>query len=177
MAKTANKIKRAAQPVPQDGDEVSDAIYRIGEHQREIARLETAYKDQLAALKAEFELKCQPHNEEIKALADGVHAYCEAHRSELTDEGKRKFAKFASGEVAWRLNPPKVVVKRGVSLETLLELLKARGLARLIRSKEELNKEAVLAEPDVLATCKELSIEQAEQFAIKPAESEVETVV
>jgi phage host-nuclease inhibitor protein Gam len=177
MAKTATKIKREALPVPQDADEVSDAIYRIGEHQREIARLETAMKDQVAALKAAFELQCQPHADEIKALADGVHAYCEAHRTELTENGKRKFAKFASGEVAWRLNPPKVVTKRGIGLETILELLKARGLARLIRSKEELNKEAVLMEPDAIAGFKEIGIEQSEQFVVKPAESDAEAVV
>ncbi len=176
MGKTETRLKRAAMPAPQDAEEVSSAIYRIGENQRECARLESEMADQVAALKAEYELRMQPHREEIKQLAEGVHAYCEVHRTELT-EGKVKYARFASGEVNWRTTPPRVVTKRGIALDTLLELLRARGLGRFVRTKDELNKEAVLAEPDAIAGMKELSIEQSEQFAIKPHESDTEAVL
>lgn len=175
--KAAAKVKRAALPTPQDRDEVSDAIHRIGEAQRAVERLQAEMNDQIAAIKSEYELRAQPFNDEIRLLADGVHAFCEAHRDELTEGGKVKYAKFAAGEVAWRLNPPKVVTRRGIGLETILELLRGRGLARFIRTKEELNKEAILLEPETVAGMKELSIEQSEQFAIKPFESEIEAVV
>ena len=177
MGKTETRLKRAAMPAPQDAEEVSSAIYRIGENQREVSRLESEMADQVAALKAEFELRMQPHRDEIKQLADGVHAWCEAHRAELTQDGKVKYARFASGEVNWRTTPPRVVTKRGIGADTLLELLAGRGLQHFIRTRQELNKEAVLAEPDAIAGMKELSIEQSEQFAIKPHESDTEAVL
>lgn len=180
MVKAATaRVKREALQarVPADRDEVSDAIYRIGENQREVQRLQAELSERVAAIKAEYELRAQPFNDEIRALADAVHVYCEAHRGELTNDGKVKFARFASGEINWRMSPPKVVTKRGISVETLLELLKGRGLGRLIRTKEELNKEAILMEPEAIAGMREIAIEQAEQFAITPFETKLEQVV
>ncbi|MGH6622907.1 MAG: host-nuclease inhibitor Gam family protein [Burkholderiaceae bacterium] len=173
----APKVKRPALPTPQDSSEVNDAIHRIGESQRAVQALTTEMNAQLAAIKAEYELRAEPHNEEIKQLADGVHAYCEAHREELTDENKVKYAKFASGEVTWRMTPPKVATKKGISIETIIELLKARKLKRFVRVKEELDKEAILAEPKSIAGMKEIAVVQVEEFTVKPFESEIEAVV
>jgi len=177
-SKATTKVKQAAPayPVPQDVDEVARAIHDIGEHQRALQRMEAALNDQLAQIKAEAELQAAPYREQIKALAAGVQTYCDANRDALTG-GKVKFAKFASGEVAWRMNPPKVVTKRGIGLETILELLRGRGLGRFIRTKEELNKDLILAEPEAVAGMREISIEQGETFAITPFESQLEQVV
>lgn len=171
----AGKVKQQAPayPVPQDADDVARAILDIGEHQRVIARLEAEANDRLAQLKAEYELQAAPYREQIKELAAGVQTYCDARREELTG-GKVKFAKFASGEVNWRTNPPKVVTKRGIGIDTIIELLKARGLQRLIRTKEELAKDLILAEPEAVAGMRELSIEQSETFCITPFETKLD---
>jgi phage host-nuclease inhibitor protein Gam len=59
-----------------------------------------------------------------------------------------KTVALTTGEIGWRLRPPKVVV-RGV--EAVLDKLKRMGLDRFIRTKEEINKEAILNEPDAVA--------------------------
>lgn len=177
MGKTETRLKRPTMPVPQDADEVSSAILTIGENQREVARLTSEMNAQLSAIKTEYELRAAPHVEEIKQLGDGVHAFCEAHRVELTSDGKVKTAKFSTGECSWRLNPPKVVIKRGIGLDTIFELLRARRLKRFIRVKEELDKEAILSEPGTVTGMTEISVEQSEQFVVKPFGSEIEAFI
>ena len=55
-------------------------------------------------------------------------------------------------------------------LESLLNL----GLFRFIRTKEELNKEAMLAEPDIARSISGVTIrEGVEEFVIKPNDEEV----
>jgi phage host-nuclease inhibitor protein Gam len=75
--------------------------------------------------------------------------------------------------VQWRLRPPKVVVK---GLEAVLDKLRRMGLERFIRTKEEINKEAILAEPDAVKRVAGISIEQGEDFVIKPFETQLEEV-
>lgn len=172
------KIKQAAPeyPVPQDADDVARAIADIGEHQRALTRLEADMADQVANIKAAYELEMAPYREEMKTLAAGVQIFCDARRDDLTG-GKVKYAKFASGEVNWRTNPPKVVTKRGIAVETLLELLKGRGLGRFVRVKEELAKDLILAEPEAVAGMREIEVVQGETFTITPFETKVEQVV
>jgi hypothetical protein len=55
-------------------------------------------------------------------------------------------------------------------------LLKAKGLKQYIRTKEEVNKEAILADPESVASCAWIKIEQAEDFVIVPFETELEEV-
>ncbi|PIS34681.1 MAG: hypothetical protein COT37_01425, partial [Parcubacteria group bacterium CG08_land_8_20_14_0_20_43_9] len=59
-------------------------------------------------------------------------------------------------------------------VESILESLKALKLKRFIRTKEEVDKEAMLKEPETAKTVKGVSISQHEEFVAKPAELEVE---
>jgi phage host-nuclease inhibitor protein Gam len=173
--KQAVKIKQAAAEfVPQDREQVVGAIAEIGRRQRERERIQAKMNDHLAAIKEEYEEEARPHNEKILKLSEGVKAWCEAHREELCQGGKIKTANLSSGEISWRLRPKKVVVK---SAEKILEALKSLGLDRFIRVKEELNKDAILAEPEAVEHVKGISISQGEDFVIKPFETTLEELV
>ena len=124
-------------------------------------------------LKQRFEDEAKPFNEQIEALSKGVQTWCEAHRAELTKEGKVKFHGFAAGEVKWRMRPPRVSIR---AVENVLETLKRLGLSRFIRVKEEPNKEAMLAEPEAVTGLAGVKIEQGEDFVIVPFETELEEV-
>lgn len=173
MSKT-NRIKApAAGFVPQSVEEVTAAIAQIGQAQRARARIEAAMNDALAGIKEAHELQAKPYAELIAEFTRGVQLYCEAHRDELTRGGKTKTVNLASGEVKWRMRPPSVSV-RGVDL--VIELLRKMGLGRFLREKVEVNKEAILAEPDAVRGVPGISIRQGEDFVVLPYESQLEEV-
>lgn len=176
MARTATRIKQQAveHPVPQSRDEVVDAIAAIGRAQRERERIQAEMNDALAEIRQRFEQQATPHAEQIKTLSAGVQTWCEANRATLTQDGKTKTARLASGEIRWRTRPPSVSVR---AADVVLQALKAMKLDRFIRTKEEVNKEAILAEPEAVTHIKGVTITQKEDFVIVPFETELEEVL
>ncbi len=174
-AAKSRRVKQEAVyvPVPQSREETATAIAEIGRHQRERDRIQADMNDELTAIKERYEREAAPHLAAIQTHAHGVQLWCEAHRAELTQEGKVKTAQLATGEVKWRTRPPSVSV-RGV--EAVLETLKKLGLARFVRTKEELNKEAILAEPEAIQGIRGVTIGQGEDFVIVPFETKLEEV-
>lgn len=160
----------AGVPVPQSRDEAARAIGEIGRLQRERARIETAMNDEIAVIRERFEAAAQPLSVQIAAKRDGVALWCEANRQSLTQNGRTKTAQFPTGEVRWRVTPPKVAI-RGV--EAVLDALKRAGLRRFVREKEEVNKEAILAEPDAVIAIDGITIAQSEELVIEPFETEL----
>ena len=159
--------------MPQSREEAVEAIAEIGRKQRERIRIQTTMNDELAAIRQKYEVEAKPHADEIQRLTEGVHTWCEANRDTLTQSGKVKTANLASGEVRWRMRPPSVAAR---GLDKVLEALRALKLNRFIRVKEELDKEAILAEPEAVQHIKGISISQKEDFVIVPFETELEEV-
>jgi len=175
MAKQPTRIKAEAAkvPVPQTRDEAVENIAVIGRLQRQRARIEADMNDELSRVRQRFEEQAKPLADDIRRLTVGVQTWCEANRDALTQGGKVKFANLPSGEVKWRMRPPKVGLR---GIETIIEACKKLGLARFVRQKEEVNKEAMLAEPEIAQTIAGVTITQGEDFVIVPFETELEEV-
>lgn len=174
MAKvTKIKTAAAAHRVPQNREEAVGMIGEIGNHQRERQRLKADLDDQITKLREQYERQLAPHVEEIKVLTAGVHTWAEANRDDLTQGGKVKTANMMTGEIRWRTTPPSVVLVR---VKEALEELKKKALSRFIRSKEEVNKEAILADQEAVSGCQWIQIKQSEDFVIVPFETELEEV-
>lgn len=176
MAKSARiKAKAADFPVPQSAEEVNDFIYRLGIAQRQRFGIETDMNDRLAEVKAAHEALAKPVSDQIGGLLKGLSAWCEANRAALTKEGKVKFHRFAAGEVSWRRRPPKVSVRY---VDAVIEAVKKLDLTKFLRVKEEVNKEAMLADPDLARTIAGVTIgSEGEDFVVKPFETELEEVI
>jgi phage host-nuclease inhibitor protein Gam len=171
----AKKVKSEAVPylVPQDKDQASEFISEIGRLQRERDRIEADMNDEIAKIKERYEAEALPHAERIKQLSSGVQLWCEANRDELTQEGKVKYAVLASGKINWRNRPSKVTVR---GAEAVIQTLKAMGLGRFVRTIEEVNKEAMLLEPEVAKKVPGITISKGEDFVITPHETQLEEV-
>jgi phage host-nuclease inhibitor protein Gam len=171
MAVKKTRIKQQAlTSVPQSHDDCAAVINTIGRLSREITVTQAAMNDEIAAVTDRYTAVFTPLQEQVKAMTAGVQSYCEANRDELTDGGKTKTIGFVTGTVQFRQRPPSVAV-RGV--DSVIEALKQFGLARFIRVKEELNKDAILNEPAAVAGVAGLSIKSGvEDFVIQPFEQE-----
>ena len=173
--KKANRIKSDAAniAVPQTREEVVEAIAAIGVAQRNRDRVQAAMNDELAAIRQRYEEQAKPFADEIKERGNGVQLWCEAHRDELTNGGKRKSCSMSSGEVKWRMRPPSVAIR---GKDTVIEALQSTGLDRFLRTSVDVNKEAILAEPDVAQNIRGITVSQREDFVIVPFETELEEV-
>lgn len=149
-------------------EQVQNAIKEIGDLSREHTRLTTEMNDKIGETSNAYAPKLEALKADIEPLQQAVQEYCEAHRNELTENGKTKTANFITGEVQWRQRPPSVSIR---NKEGVLETLEKLGLDRFIRTKSDINKDAILAEPDVAKGIAGITIKQGvEDFVIKPFE-------
>jgi len=165
------KTRGANAPTPQSREEAASFIHDIGVRQREIARIEADMNDAIAKAKKDAEAIAQPLRDQIERLTEGLRHWAEAHRVELTDNGKRKFGDLGAGKIEWRLAPPRVTI-RGV--DDVIARIKTLGLSIFLRTKEEIDKEAMLREPDKARLIAGVSIGTAgENFYVEPFEAEI----
>lgn len=159
-------------------DEVDTAIAEIGDLHRQREALATEMNGALATVKTSFEDRVAPLGEQIKVRQAGIQIYCEANRGELTRDGKTKTVKLGNGEVSWRAQPASVVV-RG-KLDVIIETLKKLRLVRFLRTKIELDKQAILNDPKaakLIEGVSGLTIKTGgEDFVVRPFSSEIEEV-
>lgn len=174
MAKTRIKAPASRVPVPQTRDEAADYVRRIGELRREFVRREADMNDSLARVKQAVSDAAAPLQEEEKALAAALQTWCEANRTALTNGNKVKFADLGSGLVKWALRAASV---KGVPKNPapVIERIKALGLLQFIRTKEEVDKEAMRADPENARRVAGISIgSEGEDFVVEPFETALE---
>jgi len=170
MAK-APKLKAVAQNyVPQSRNEVADHIDLIGSAQRELTRIELDIDDVVSKLRLDKQPRIEELTTTIQTLSKGVQTWCEANRDSITDGGKVKSANLTTGEVNWRQRPPSVKTRASAQL---FEKLKRMGFSFFIRSKEELDKDAVLAKPETAAAAGIEMTTGVEDFVITPFEQQL----
>ena len=166
----SKKKVRAAQWVCQSKELTAEAIRALGDAQRELTRVETEINDQIAAITAERKGEIEAIKTRIETLTGGIQTWCEAHRAELLASGGKE-ANLITGLVKWRQRPPSVSIR---SVDKVLETLRSLGLGRFIRSKDEPNKEAMLADPKAVSGIAGITIVTGiEDFVIEPFEVEV----
>lgn len=167
--KLKNRIKTPAQTaVPQSRDDAAADIRRIGDLQRKLLREAAEMNDAIAHLTATYQPRIDEVNGEITLLQQGVQAWCEANRDDLTNGGRVKTANLITGEIQWRQRPPSVRVSKS---KVVLEMLARLGLERFIRTKQEVNKDAILDEPDAVRGVAGITVVTGvEDFVISPFE-------
>jgi len=165
------RVKRPVIPVPKSLDEAAEFLRQIGEEQRTTDAIQSDLNAEVDELKAKAMSDAEPHQKKISQLVEGLFAFAETNRDELTDSGKRKTVELPTGIFGWRMTPPAVSLH---NVEAILKSLKSLKLDRFIRAKEEVDKEAMLKEQEVAKTVKGVSISQHEEFIVKPTELEVE---
>ena len=166
-----HKIKSSAQAiaVPQTKADVQRDIKALGDAQRELVRMETYINDELAKLTKALAPRIEALRLQITGLQSGVQTWCEAHRLEIC--GKGKSANLITGKVSWRVQPPSVTVRKA---EDVIDQLGALGLTEFVRTKHEINKDAILASPEQVKNIRGITVNSGvEDFVITPFEIEL----
>ena len=174
LQKEGTMPKRAVVAVPKSLNEAAQFLAEIGQEQRATDKIQSGLNAKVDELKAKAMADDESHQEKVLQLVEGLFAFAEAHRDELTDGGRRKTVEVPTGTFGWRMTPPSVKLR---NVESILESLKSLKLKRFIRTKEEIDKEAMLKEPETAKTVKGVSIGQHEEFVAKPTELEVEVAI
>jgi len=155
---TLARISRPAKPLPVTRDQVAIMIDRLSVLRGKIAELDGQRDDDIAQIRA-F------HASEAESLIGDVQAYCEAHRADLTQNGKKKSVRFPSGQIGWRKRPASILI---ADAEVALADALRWGLTQFVRTKNSLDKDAMLKEPKVAATVVGVTVVAgAEEFIIK----------
>lgn len=167
----ASRTRARAIPAAQTREEVEELIAYIGTAQRTLTRIEADLGDAVAKAKEIAERSALPLKTAILEAQAKVQGYCEAHRLELTQNGKTKTAPFTTGEVKWRLRPPSVKVR---GADAVIAFLKDRMGGRFLRTKVEIDKEALQADADTARTIPGITIgSEGEDFVIEPFEAQL----
>ena len=172
----ATRIKSktpAATAVPQSKTDCAADIKALGDLQREFERSRGEMNDAIANIAKSFQPVLEAQQTRMTALQTGIQTFCEANRATLC-EGSGKTANLVTGEVSWRQRPPSVSIR---GADSVIETLHRMNLNRFVRMKLEVNKEAMLNEPDAVRGIAGISlVTGVEDFSITPFGLEVEAV-
>ncbi|MCJ8142936.1 host-nuclease inhibitor Gam family protein [Ancylobacter sp. A5.8] len=168
MAKKA-KTLAVNLPVPQCTEDATTAIADIGGLNREIGRLSADANDQIADINRALADKVLPLQERVTALTEGLKVWAEANRAALTNGGKVKTANLVTGILSWRNLPPKVGLRK---VEDVIAAITRMGLGKkFLRTKQEVDKEAMLKDPEKARTVPGVTVGSAgEEFIVEPFE-------
>ena len=140
-----------------------ESIRKMAELQRQLQHIELTLIEEITPIRDYYEKKSKPLKEKIEDLQVGLQFWAEKNKADLIN-GKTRTAKLATGEVGWRMSAATV----HVAATNVIDSLKRLGLTKFIRTKEELDKNAILANPQGLESVKGLSIVREETFWVKP---------
>jgi len=171
MSKKEGRIKRQVTSVPQNLDGAAEFVRQIGERQRFIDKIQLQADAEAGKLRTKAMADITPLQEEIAQLVEGLFAFAESHRKELTKDGKHKTVILPTGQFGWRMTPWAVHISNTKSVVVILEKL---GLKRFIRIEKVPDKEAMLKEKEVAEKVRGVSIKRHEDFVVKPVKLEVE---
>lgn len=117
-------------------DDVDQALKQLGEIDRDLMLIDGDTNETIDRLKAQAKEQAKPLQDRKTALELAMKEFCEANRAEFA---KIKTKQLVFGSVGFRQST-KIIIKR---IADTLQALKDLGLAHCIRTKEEVDKEAM----------------------------------
>lgn len=165
MAKKKARKSQKEIKVPANLKTAVNYVQRIGELDQQAISVMQEAAAIIAQVKEAADKQVQEYEEQIEALVRGLYEFCKANRKELTNNEQTKTISWPTGEVSWRMTPKSVKIRNVVQV---IQTLERRRLHRFLRIKKEVDKQALLQEEETAVKIPGISIEQFEQFQVKP---------
>lgn len=179
MSKT--KIKKPALPIIHTVAEAEALVNEIATIKLSEQGLVSSYDLEAMNLAARYEPSLAPLRQALNEKAEVLERWAAAHPEEF---GNRKSIEFTSGTIGFRTGTPKCKLLKKWNWDLVLAAIKARFKGSLsdyfVRTKEEVDKEAILGEYAAKGVDKEtlaqvgVEVVQEESFYVDPKLTEVE---
>ncbi|HOV99264.1 MAG TPA: host-nuclease inhibitor Gam family protein [Bacteroidota bacterium] len=155
-----------------DLNEVDKYLAELGAIEASLQHEEAILNEQEQKARQEFKERTENLFSRKADILTTLERFCIANKNEFE---KTRLLEFVHGIIGFRTTPPKVtMLNRKYNINTVLELLKKFKLTKYIRTKEELDKESVLADyaakeiSDPKLASVGLKIDQSEIFVCEP---------
>lgn len=127
-------------------EDVDSALLQIGKNESVRAKKEAAMNAAIQKIRAKYEEETKSERENISTLESDIQTFCLKNKKEF--EKDKRSVDLVHGSVGFRTNPPKVLqLSNKFKIATTIELIKKiLDPAKYLRTKTELNKEAVLTD-------------------------------
>jgi phage host-nuclease inhibitor protein Gam len=168
-------------------EDLSKAIAEIANWTRQITESEDLANKRILAIQESLAAEIEPMKKEIKKISLSIKKFTDANREKLFKDGD-KTIKLETGDISYRSAKPSVGTNSSKKLiETILEqnnLLDVRDKfvkkmdKVFIRTKLELNKDAILENPSTAKKVTGVEVADGEEsFYIKPYATNTEMQV
>ncbi|MBK8397475.1 MAG: host-nuclease inhibitor Gam family protein [Leptospiraceae bacterium] len=186
MAKAKQPVETIVIYEYEQGD-LHKAIAEIARLTTEIKQAEDKTNESILILQTELAAQIEPMKQEVKKISLSIKKFTDANREKLFKDDA-KTIKLETGDISYRSSKPSVAVNSSKKLiDTILEqnnLIDVRDKfvkkmdKVFIRTKLELNKDAVLDNPDTAKTVTGVEVAEGEEsFYIKPYATNTEMEV
>ncbi|MDA8597023.1 host-nuclease inhibitor Gam family protein [Candidatus Pacebacteria bacterium] len=158
------KVTRKGQSVsiPQNRAEAASLLKKLGELHTKVAAIQLELNRKLQALADEAEKNGGALVSESEATMAALERFAAENKEELLGDEARSFT-LGNGTAGWREHPAKVNIR---DTEKVLAAIKRLGLP-FIRTVEEIDKKAMLANQETAKSIDGVSIGQAETFYVR----------
>lgn len=164
-------MKKQTTPIPNGISGIAEFLAEIASIEEKMDTITKRLGTKAMRMKAKADEQLEPLKAQGKRLFDGIAAYAEVHRQELTTEEKKSL-EFVAGTIGWRLNPS--AVEFDVSDEEMVERLEKLGFPEFVHVEKKPNREAMQANKTKAESITGITFEQDEDFYIKIKTEKVE---
>lgn len=146
-------------------DQAEEAFSMYNQSIAELEVLQGKMNSEITAVKDKYESKINPLQEQKDKQFEVLQVYAEENRDDFKD---KKSIDFTHGTIGFRTGTPKLTTRKGFKWPAVIELIKEK-CKKYIRSKEEVNKEGLIADrAKVDLKAIGLEVTQDETFYVSP---------
>jgi phage host-nuclease inhibitor protein Gam len=169
----SKRIKEQVVPVPQE-NELAEIAKEVAIATSQTKKMEAEMEQKIAKIRETYQDRLDEAASTIKEGTAKLKAYATDHKLEFE---KKRSRDVVHGTLGFRIGTPKVKVGRGLN-KTIVGILKQAGKLDFLRTKEELDKDKVIAHRDDEAIMDDLNelgitVVQEETFYFEPKTEEV----
>lgn len=151
-------------------EEADATLARIAARKRELALLDLGLKEDVDALKLKCAEACEPIKQDIQALEQSLMRFGESRKAELFMKKRSRDLTF--GVIGFRASSAVKPMKR-TTWEQVLGFVRDAGMSECIRTKQEVDKEALRQLPPEKLAAVGCRLEQTDGFFYELNETEL----